>query len=68
MQLPCGAQRNQTLYAELMKNTGKSFTIENCHWGRCTDSDDSSCPTVDWCPFNVRDLVSIQGPLGCAMP
>jgi hypothetical protein len=26
--------------------------IENCHWGRCTASDDSSCPTKDWCPFN----------------
>ena len=48
----CGAQRNMTLYAELMRETGKAFTIENCHWGRCTDSDDSSCPTLDWCPFN----------------
>ena len=48
----CGAQRNMTLYAELMRETGKTFTIENCHWGRCTDSDDSSCPTLDWCPFN----------------
>jgi hypothetical protein len=48
----CGAQRNQTLYAELMAATGKSYTIENCHWGRCTDSDDSSCPTATWCPFN----------------
>jgi len=48
----CGAQRNMTLYAELMKATGKAFLIENCHWGRCTASDDSSCPTKDWCPFN----------------
>lgn len=48
----CGAQRNMTLYAELMKATGKAYLIENCHWGRCTDSDDSSCPTADWCPFN----------------
>jgi len=48
----CGAQRNQTLYAELMQETGKAYTIENCHWGTCTDSDDSSCPTLDWCPFN----------------
>ena len=48
----CGAQRNQTLYAQLMRDSGKSYTIENCHWGRCTDSDDSSCPTTDWCPFN----------------
>ena len=41
-----------TLYAELMKATGKAYTIENCHWGRCSASDDSSCPTADWCPFN----------------
>jgi hypothetical protein len=37
-----------TLYAELMEATGKNYSIENCHWGSCTDSDDSSCPTVDW--------------------
>ena len=48
----CGAQRNMTLYAALMNATGKRFKIENCHWGDCTASDDSSCPTVDWCPFN----------------
>lgn len=48
----CGVQRNMTLYAELMKESGKNYSIENCHWGRCTDADDSSCPTVDWCPFN----------------
>jgi len=48
----CGAQRNMTLYAELMKDTGKSYAIENCHWGRCSSGDDSSCPTQDWCPFN----------------
>jgi len=48
----CGKQRNLTFYAELMKNTGKGYFIENCHWGRCTDSDDSSCPTTEWCPFN----------------
>jgi len=41
-----------TLYAELMNATGKGYLIENCHWGRCTNSDDSSCPTADWCPFN----------------
>ena len=28
----CGAQRNMTLYAQLMKATGKSYLIENCHW------------------------------------
>ena len=51
----CGRQRNQTLYAELMRASGKNYTIENCHWGDCTDSDDSSCPTLDWCaPSNSR--------------
>ena len=30
----CGAQRNMTLYAQLMKDTGKAYLIENCHWGR----------------------------------
>ena len=29
----CGRQRNQTLYAQLMKQSGKNYTIENCHWG-----------------------------------
>jgi hypothetical protein len=48
----CGAQRNMTLYASLMQATGKSFMIENCHWGRCSPGDESSCPTRDWCPFN----------------
>ena len=48
----CGAQRNMTLYADLMAKTGKSYLIENCHWGRCSAGDDSSCPTTDWCPFN----------------
>ena len=43
----CGAQRNMTLYAQLMKATGKSYLIENCHWGRCTDGEDSSCPTEE---------------------
>jgi alpha-galactosidase len=45
----CGAQRNMTRYAQLMVATGKNYSIENCHWGRCTDSDDSSCPTTEWC-------------------
>ena len=44
----CGHQRNQTLYAALMKQSGKNYTIENCHWGDCTESDDSSCPTTEW--------------------
>ena len=54
----CGAQRNLTLYAELMVASGKNFTVENCHWGPAgsigcrADDDASSCPTKDWCPFN----------------
>lgn len=50
----CNVQLNSTLYAELMNATGKSFLIEQCHWGICTDDDTSSCPTPsrDWCPFN----------------
>ena len=59
---------NMTEYAALMHNTGKAFEIEvlvwasqwpsltaalqNCHWGDCTEDDASSCPTLDWCPFN----------------
>ena len=50
----CGHQRNQTFYAQLMAESGKNYTIENCHWGDCTNSDDSSCPTQDWCPFNCE--------------
>ena len=51
----CGQQCNLTLYAELMQSTGKTFTIENCHHppDPCHGSDDSSCPTRDWCPFNL---------------
>eukprot|EP00039_Didymoeca_costata_P010421 m.140153 g.140153 ORF g.140153 m.140153 type:complete len:560 (+) comp14820_c0_seq2:34-1713(+) len=48
----CGRQRNLTLYAELMQQSGKNYSIENCHWGACDSSDDSSCPTLEWCPFN----------------
>ena len=50
--LSAGKQLNMTLYAKLMQATGKNYTIENCHWGKCTDDDTSSCPTTDWCPFN----------------
>merc|ERR1719272_76196 len=52
----CGAQLNMSLYASLMKATGKSFEIENCHWGDVAPyipSDDSSAPTAEWCPFNL---------------
>eukprot|EP01051_Picozoa_sp_SAG22_P016190 SAG22_NODE_2240_length_2803_cov_1.576923_4_plen_284_part_00 len=50
----CAVMRNSSLYAALMNKTGKSFLIENCHWGVCTDDDTSSCPTRGrtWCPFN----------------
>jgi len=54
----CGAATNMTRYAELMAATGKSYAVENCHWGHCgADSwyhnpDGSSCPTQQWCPFN----------------
>lgn len=48
----CGRQLNMTLYAKLMAESGKNYTIENCHWGECTTDDASSCPTQDWCPFN----------------
>ena len=48
----CGGQRNLTKYAELMKASGKNYSIENCHWGQCLTDDASSCPSQDWCPFN----------------
>ena len=31
----CGAATNMTRYAELMQATGKTYEIENCHWGSC---------------------------------
>lgn len=41
-----------TRYAELMEATGKQYEIEDCKAGDCQDgSDDSGCPTKDWCPF-----------------
>ena len=58
----CGDQKNQTLYAALMRDSKKNYTIENCHWGDCTDGDDSSCPTKDWCPWNwYRTSQDING-------
>ena len=39
-----------TRYAELMRRTGKTFAVENCHWGKCGQDawyhnpDGSSCP------------------------
>ena len=59
----CGKQLNMSLYAQLQAATGKTFETENCHWGTCFPNvstvpyafaaDDSSCPTQDWCPFNM---------------
>ena len=54
----CGAATNMTRYAELMAATGRTYEIENCHWGHCGEDawfhnpDGSSCPTASWCPFN----------------
>ena len=34
----------------------------SCHWGICTESEQSSCPSADWCPFNFyRSSVDING-------
>ena len=41
-----------TLYAELMEDTGKAFSIESAHWGICTHDDNSGCPSQEWCPYN----------------
>jgi hypothetical protein len=49
----CGQQKNMSLYASLMNATGKTFEIENCHWGVVTQDDSSSAPTAEWCPFNL---------------
>ena len=49
----CGHQKNMSLYAALMNTSGKSYEIENCHWGVVTEDDTSSAPTADWCPFNL---------------
>eukprot|EP01052_Picozoa_sp_SAG31_P058680 SAG31_NODE_18063_length_648_cov_0.766849_2_plen_72_part_01 len=52
----CGAQKNMTRYGELMRASGRNVSIENhkkpegpsgCHLGG-----ESSCPTLDYCPFN----------------
>ena len=61
----CGKQTNMPLYAELQRQSGKTFETENCHWGVVTSPDVdpsknigvgmdcSSAPTHDWCPFNL---------------
>ena len=42
-----------------MAASGRNYTIENCHWGDCTNSDDSSCPTTEWCPMMIMMIVEI---------
>lgn len=49
----CGRQKNMSLYAALMNASGRSYEVENCHWGVVTKDDTSSAPTADWCPFNL---------------
>ena len=52
----CGAQKNSTLYAQLMRESGKNFSIENHKKPEGRDCGQmggaSACPTLDWCPFN----------------
>jgi hypothetical protein len=51
----CGAQKNMTLYAEIMVASGLNFSVENHkkpEHAECGLSGDSSCPSLDWCPFN----------------
>lgn len=49
----CGPHKNFTLYAELMRASGRNFTVEvhNPSAGSC-QGDNSTCPTQNWCPFN----------------
>ena len=62
---------NNTWYAELMKESGKNFTIGNVHWGQQTTvepigchrsgpkgADAASCPTLQWCPFNYYQMAA----------
>lgn len=50
----CGPHKNFSLYAELMRKSGRNFTIEvhNPSAGSCQGGDHSTCPTRTWCPFN----------------
>jgi alpha-galactosidase len=54
----CGAQKNMSLYAELMNETGRRFLIENCHQGQ--NFPDGGNPYFahasgpgEWCPYNI---------------
>ena len=65
----CGAQRNMSRYAELMLASGRNYSIENhkkpeghnCGDGNAIDGGEktTSCPTVDFCPFNWCLLLSL---------
>jgi hypothetical protein len=51
----CGAQKNMTRYASLMKAQGRSVAIENHkkpEHEQCGKFDNSSCPSLSWCPYN----------------
>ena len=57
----CGAATNMTYYAELMAATGRSYVVENCHWGKCGadawyhNPDGSSCHISLKLRFGVHD-------------
>lgn len=41
----CGRERNLDLWSRLINKTGRTVTIENCHWGQ-------TVPTKTHCPWN----------------
>eukprot|EP00456_Euglypha_rotunda_P047149 TRINITY_DN37590_c0_g1_i2.p1 TRINITY_DN37590_c0_g1~~TRINITY_DN37590_c0_g1_i2.p1 ORF type:complete len:269 (-),score=49.48 TRINITY_DN37590_c0_g1_i2:11-739(-) len=41
----CGGEKNVSLWAQLLNDTGRPVLIENCHNG-------PNEPTPGWCPFN----------------
>lgn len=41
----CGQELDLTKWANLINASGRSITIENCHWG-------DTIPNKTWCPFN----------------
>lgn len=56
----CGVERNVTLFAELLNQTGKPVMIENCHNGNPTYPE-----SRDNCPFNFfRSSTDIRPTLG----
>lgn len=57
----CGTLQDLKLYAELFNQSGRSVTIENCHWGESvpTDTRDESCP---WNYFRTsNDIMAVYG-------